>query len=210
MLAAVAGGIALIAILVYAVASQSSSDGTNLTEWQEAEQDASTSLPGVYYPVHPGFDGRYGTSDDRQHFANGVTYPICSADQVTNNEISNPLCYTSNPPVSGPHAVSPMAFKVLENAAPKENLIHNMEHGGVVIWYNTTNQAVIDQLKDITNDSLDRRRLVVMSEYTAMEADTIAVTAWTRVDKFPVSQMDRKRVTDFIEAHNKRFNPEGF
>lgn len=205
----VAGGIAIIGLLVYAVVGQgSSTDG--LTGWQKAEQDASTSLPGVYYPVHPGFDGRYGTADDRQHFANGITYPLCSADQIANNEISNPLCYTSNPPVSGPHAVSPMPFKVLDNPAPKENLIHDMEHGGVVIWYNTSNQDVINQLKDITNSALDRRRLVVMSEYKDMEADTIAVTAWTRIDKFSASQMDRKRVQDFIEAHNKRFNPEGF
>ena len=209
IIAGVLSAVALIAVLVYAVAGQSTtSDG--LTDWQKAEQDASTSLPGVYYPVHPGFDGRYGTQDDRQHFANGITYPICSADQVANNTISNPLCYTSNPPVSGPHAVSPLAFKVLDNAAPKENLIHNMEHGGVVIWYNTSNQDVVNQLKDITNSALDRRRIVVMSEYTGMEADTIAVTSWTRMDKFPVSQMDRKRVQDFIEAHNKRFNPEGF
>jgi hypothetical protein len=103
-----------------------------------------------------------------------------------------------------------MTFKVLENPAPKENLIHNMEHGGVVIWYNTSNQDVIRQLADITNSALDRRRLVVMSQYTEMEPDTIAVTAWTRIDKFTSSEFDRKRVQDFIEAHNKRFNPEGF
>ena len=201
---------AIIALLAYAVLSQGSSDGTSLQSWQKAEQDASTSIPGVYYPVHPGFDNRYGTSDDRQHFANGITYPPCTAEQVASNNVTNPLCYTSNPPTSGPHAGSPMAFKVLDNPAPKENLIHNMEHGGVVVWYNTSNQDVINQLKDITNGALDRRRLVVMSEYTGMEADMIAITSWTRLDKFPVSEMDRERVQNFIETNNKRFNPEGF
>jgi hypothetical protein len=99
---------------------------------------------------------------------------------------------------------------VLENPAPKENLIHNMEHGGVVVWYNTTNQEVIDQLKSITNSALDRRRLVVMSQYSGMEPETVAITSWTRLDKFPVSEFNRNRVNDFIEEHNKRFNPEGF
>jgi len=36
------------------------------------------------------------------------------------------------------------------------------------------------------------------------------VTSWTRLDKFPVSDFNKKRVTDFIEANDKRFNPEGF
>ena len=207
-----AGVVALVVVgaLVYAVTGSTSSSGDSLSGWQKAEQDSSTSLPGTYVPVHPGFDGQYGTQDDRQHFANGVVYPICSQDQVQSSQISNPLCYTSNPPTSGPHAQSPMAFRVLENPAPKENLIHNMEHGGVVIWYNTSNEDVINQLKSITSDSLDRRRLVVMSQYSGMEPDTIAVTAWTRLDKFPVSEFNRNRVTSFIEAHNKRFNPEGF
>ena len=67
-----------------------------------------------------------------------------------------------------------MPFKVLDNPAAKENLVHNMEHGGVVVWFNTDDQVVIDELASIVNDYLDRRRLVVMSQYTEMEPDTIA------------------------------------
>jgi hypothetical protein len=43
-----------------------------------------------------------------------------------------------------------------------------------------------------------------------MEPNTIALTSWTRLDKFPVSEFNRNRVSTFIEEHNKRFNPEGF
>jgi hypothetical protein len=211
MIAAIIGGIAILGLLAYAILGQSSSGSSDsLASWQRAEQDSSTTLPGQYIETHPGFDGRYGTADDRQHFANGLVQPICTQDQIDANEISNPLCYTSNPPTSGPHAQSPMQFRVLENPAPKENLIHNMEHGGIVIWYNTTDADAIKLLSDITNDSLDRRRLVVMSSYSDMEPNTVAITSWTRMDKFSVSELERKRVTDFIEAHNKRFNPEGF
>jgi hypothetical protein len=210
LIGGVIGGIAIIGALIYAVVGVNSGPGDALSEHQRAEQDSNPALPGTYVPVHPGFDGQYGTQDDRQHFANGVAYPICSQEQLQSGQISNPLCYTSNPPTSGPHAVSPSPFRVLENPAPKENLIHNMEHGGVVIWYNTTNQEVVDQLKSITNEALDRRRLVVMSQYGGMELETVAITSWTRVDKFPVSEFNRNRVSNFIEEHNKRFNPEGF
>jgi hypothetical protein len=85
-----------------------------------------------------------------------------------------------------------------------------MEHGAVVVWYNTSNQDVIKQLESITNGAIDRRKLIVMSRYTEMEPETIALTAWTRLDKFPVAEFERKRVQDFIDEHDRRFNPEGF
>ncbi|MGE0059450.1 MAG: DUF3105 domain-containing protein [Dehalococcoidia bacterium] len=207
-------GISVIAVVVLAFLGWSiyniGKGGDAVAAYLEAQRDDDPDLPGKYIPPHPGADGQVETSDDRSHFGTGTVVPICTADQLASGNVSNPLCYTSNPPTSGPHADQPMPFKVLENPAPKENLVHNMEHGGIVIWYNTSNQDVINQLKSITQDNVDRRRFVVMTQYTGMEADTIAVTAWTRMDKFPVSEFDKKRIDDFISEHHKRFNPEGF
>ena len=194
------GAILLIGLIGYAVlARNDTGDGTS--DSRRAEQNADPQLPGVYYQPHP---------VGRAHFGNGVVVPTCTEEQLAAEAVSDPLCYTSNPPASGPHASSPMPFKVLDNPAAKENLVHNMEHGGVVVWFNTDDQVVIDELASIVNDYLDRRRLVVMSQYTEMEPDTIALTAWTRLDKFPVSDFEKKRVTDFIDEHQKRFNPEDF
>ncbi|HLF70816.1 MAG TPA: DUF3105 domain-containing protein [Dehalococcoidia bacterium] len=208
---AIAGGVAIIvALLVYVVTQQNNVDTTS-ADWQKAQLDDSPSLPGVYVAPHPGIDGKLGTSDDRQHFVPGTIIPICTAAQIEAGDISgDSLCYTSNPPTSGPHSSTPMSFKVLDNPGPKENLIHNMEHGGIVVWYNTTDQAVIDQLKKVVQGEIDRRRLVVMTAYSGMEPNTIALTAWTRLDKFSAGELTDKRVETFIDAHNKRFNPEGF
>lgn len=213
-LSATSIGIAAIALftivaLGYVVTQtgQSASD----PGWVKAQEDADPNLPGKFYAVHPGPDGVAGTADDREHFRSGsLDVPICTDAQIAAKQVSKPLCYTSNPPTSGPHADQPMPFKVLDNPAPKENLIHNMEHGGVVIWYNTTDQSVIDKLKGLANDQIDRRRLVVLTAYSGMEANTIAVTSWTRLDKFTVSEFTAKRIEDFINEHHKRFNPEGF
>jgi Protein of unknown function (DUF3105) len=216
------GALVIVGILVYAI-TQANNKDTGPLSWQKAELDSSTNLPGQYIPPHPGADNQLCTNqscvqgmDDRQHVGNGVKIPICTADQIAENKLSDPsygpagVCYNSNPPTSGPHAANPMPFKVLDNPAPKENLVHDMEHGGVVVWYNTDDQNVIKQLSDIVNDNLDRRRLVVMSQYTEMEPNTIALTAWTRLDKFSAGDFSKKRVQDFISEHNKRFNPEGF
>lgn len=212
---AIIGGLAavgLVAFLIYAVTSAGQDPSTpDESSWNKAQLDDDPKLPGVYYPPHPGADGKLtpGTGDDRTHYKNDVIIPICTQAQLDSGNWSDPLCYQSNPPTSGPHAESPMPFGVLQNPGRKENLIHNMEHGGVVVWYNTDDQSVIDKLKKIVEDETGRRKLVVMSKYTDMEPNTIAITAWTRLDKFSVSDFTEKRVVDFIEEHSRRFNPEG-
>lgn len=207
-IAAICGLVVLF--LIYAVIQVGQGDSAKDPGWLTAQRNDDPDLPGKYFPPHPGADGKIDTGDDRSHFATGTIVPICTAEQIAANQISSPLCYTSNPPASGPHADQPMPFRVLDNPAPKENLLHSMEHGGVIVWYNTTNQDVINQLKGIVQDQVDRRRFVALTQYPGMEADTIAVTSWTRLEKFPVSQYDKKRIEDFISEHHKRFNPEGF
>jgi hypothetical protein len=197
--------VALLGYLVYQTTRDPGPPG-----WQTAQMNDSADLPGTYFPPHPGLDGSPATGDERQHLQSGSVVPICTAEQIAANTISNPLCYTSNPPTSGPHAGVVAAFQVYENPVPKENLIHSMEHGGVIVWYNTTNQDAINRLKSVVEGELDRGRLVVMSAYNEMEPETIAVTSWTRLDKFPVGSLDDNRVRDFIRTHQRRFNPEGF
>ncbi len=172
------------------------------------EFNADAKLPGVYVQPNPGLDGKLLTSDDFSHLGNGIRYPLCSDADIAANHIAG--CYNSNPPTSGPHAAAPAAFKVYDFAVPKENLVHNMEHGGVVIWYSTTNTRAIALLTQIAGDALAAGKLVVMSPYPDMEADSIALTSWTRLDKFRSADLTPQRVQDFIAANEKRFNPEGF
>ena len=211
------GVLVLIGVLAWAVLQASESPDTGPLDWQKAMLNEDPKIPGTYVPPHPGPDGRVckdqscvGGMDDREHIGAGVKIPICTDEQIASNQISDPLCYNSNPPTSGPHAGNPTQLKVLENPAAKENLIHTMEHGAVVIWYSTDNQDVIKQLESIANDAIDRRKFVVMSKYTEMEPDTVALTSWTRLDKFKSSDFNHKRVQDFISENDRRFNPEGF
>ncbi len=209
----------IVGVVIWVAYQSLSSSGGGDPGWLKAELDSSPSIPGEYIKPNPGPDGKFGTDDDRQHLASTVTVPICSADAMAldaaiadvyadRKDVAN--CYNSNPPTSGPHDASPMPFKVLDNPARKENLLHNMEHGGIVIWYNTSDQAVIKELADLTNRNLDQRKLVVMSQYTDMESDTVAVTSWTRLLKFKANEVDTKQIQNFINKNEKRFNPEGF
>lgn len=208
-LAIIAGGVAIIAILAYAV-WQTGQSGSGLSASREAELNDDPNLPGLYVAPHPGPDGIPGTSDDRRHVNAGVVIPICSEEQLEAENFSDPVCYHSNPPTSGPHSTTPQGFTNLEHPAPKENIVHSMEHGGVYIWYNTDDQEVIDRIHRIVDNNTDRRRFVGSTIYEDMEDDYIAVTAWTRLDKFHISELDEDRIQEFINEHHKRFNPEGF
>ncbi len=181
-------------------------------EWPNMQADANPSLPGVYVPPHPGVDGILlnGSNDDRAHIGNETSIPICTAEQIASNSISSPLCYPSNPPTSGPHAASAAPFRVFTQPVAKEFLVHSMEHGGVVIWYNSNDPTVIQTLAALTDANISRGKQVVLSPYSGMEANTIAVTSWTRIDKFTASPVDTARIQRFINTHERRFNPEGF
>ena len=206
----VVGAIGAFAVLFLVYGVSQTGQTAEDPGWLQAQRNDDPELPGQYYPPHPGADGAVETGDDKSHFGSGTTVPICTEEQVVAGQIGNPICYTSNPPTSGPHADQPMPFRVLQNPAPKENLLHSMEHGGVVVYYNTNNQGIVDELKDLVGDFIDRRRQVTLTSYPSMEAETIAITAWTRLDKFPVSEYENDRVRSFIEEHHKRYNPEGF
>jgi hypothetical protein len=215
MIVGIGGAFVIIAFVAYAAIQASKGQDSGPTSWQKAMQNDDPKIPGTYIPPHPGADGKLCTDatcvqgmDDRLHIAPII--PICDQKALDAKNYSNPLCYNSNPPTSGPHGQNPAPFRVLTSPAPKEALVHNMEHGGVVVWYNTTNQKMIKQLTDVVSAELGRQRLVVMSPYTEMEPETIALTSWTRLDKFAVKDFADERVQRFIARNSRRFNPEGF
>ncbi len=125
--------------------------------------------------------------------------------------------YNSNPPTSGPHAPAAAPWGVSQAPLPKEVPIHNMEHGGVVVWYNCAggphplDEAACRQLRDnltaIVTQALAQGKEVLMTPYADM-AHRIALTAWQHLDAF--DDLDGARVQAFIASFERRFNPENF
>ena len=114
--------------------------------------------------------------------------------------------YNSDPPTSGVHGPA-VDWAVHDNAVPKESAVHNMEHGGVVIWYNCNGGpaplggAECTQLRrDLTAEAtaaLQQSKRVLMTPYPAME-HRIALTSWQILDAF--DEFDAQRVQAFIDT----------
>lgn len=138
--------------------------------------------------------------DNRSHFPLG---------QVYNS-------YDSNPPTSGPHAAQFANWGISDVAIPKEEAVHNMEHGGVVVWYNCNAQPVLstddctqlkNQLGSVVSAAAGGGAHVLMTPYPDMDHH-IALTAWGFLATFDT--FDQAHVKAFIDAFQCNFDPEHF
>ena len=110
--------------------------------------------------------------------------------------------YNSIPPTSGPHWEVNWAncgFYDEESKAPDEQIVHNLEHGQIVISHNLISQTEIDALKDISKDLLNRRSWLIVRPYSSLQSGEIAITAWGWMDKF--AEVNSSRIQSFYDAH---------
>lgn len=160
------------------------------------EADTSVSVPGEYFP-----------SQGNRHLANGERF----------------TGYNTNPPTSGPHWIGgavyqtpagqlvsvPPAWGVYDEELPKESLVHAMEHGGVVVWYNDRagcGPSCSSALRQLVLRYVGRGRHVILVPYHGMSA-AVALTAWTRLEL--LSTADVRAIQAFVAAHDRRYDPEG-
>lgn len=106
--------------------------------------------------------------------------------------------YNSNPPTSGPHYGNIARAGSYDYELPDPLLLHNMEDGYVVLWYQMgdaeTNNARISELEEVSRGY----RRVVIAPRENLDT-TYALTAWTRIDKFDT--FDAERIRAFLQAY---------
>jgi Protein of unknown function (DUF3105) len=91
------------------------------------------------------------------------------------NSPDAPVDYDSFPPSSGPHYASPAPWGIYPDSIKQTILVHNLEHGGIVIQYGTgVSQSDVQKLQSFYQD--DPYGLVV-APYKKL-GNKIAATAW--------------------------------
>lgn len=209
----VVGVAAIAGLIAYLFWQQGKPAGTSFASAAEVEKDPGPDLPGEYVDLPEIYQDERGLAS----YGSDGSVPN-TADHVT-RDVDYEADGNTDPPAGGPHWGSggcpdnpadaprfcgPAPWGVYREPWPTETLVHNMEHGGMVVWYNTTDQDVIDDIESFARDLFP----VVVAPYPDMEEETIALTVWTRIDKFPVSEYSRDRLETFEDELNCRFNPE--
>ncbi|HET7379702.1 MAG TPA: DUF3105 domain-containing protein [Gaiellales bacterium] len=103
--------------------------------------------------------------------------------------------YNSDPPTSGPHLPYIAPWGIHTRPIPPELQVHNLEDGGVLVQYNCECADLVEKLRAIVRN-YDKQ--VILAPYPSMKS-RIALTAWTRLDRFDA--YDAKRIVRFIEAY---------
>ena len=111
--------------------------------------------------------------------------------------------YNSDPPTSGPHLPYIAPWGIHTRPIPNELQVHNLEDGGVMVQYNCECPELVEKLRNIVR-KYDKQ--VILAPYPTMKS-RIALTAWTRLEKF--DEFDEKRIVRFIDSyrgidHHKR------
>jgi hypothetical protein len=84
--------------------------------------------------------------------------------------------YNTSPPSNGNHYYSPATWGFYASAANPIQVVHNEEHGGVIIWWgDKVPQATVDKLHDFYSSSPNG---MLGTPYPKL-GKKIALTAWT-------------------------------
>ncbi|MEE9247146.1 MAG: DUF3105 domain-containing protein [Dehalococcoidia bacterium] len=110
--------------------------------------------------------------------------------------------YRSDPPVSGPHwsdANAPIPWGVYPQPIPDEVLIHNLEHGGIVIHYRSSADPVIrQQLEEFVQNQPGGTEGFILAPRNNLPA-TITMSGWEYY--LPLFQINEPLMRNFISAH---------
>jgi hypothetical protein len=96
---------------------------------------------------------------------------------LTPAHIQNPdqkVKYNSFPPSSGPHYQSPAPWNIYPDPVQQTILVHNLEHGGIILQYGKVGQAVVSKIQSFYQG--DPYGLVV-APYPKL-GTKIAASAW--------------------------------
>lgn len=106
--------------------------------------------------------------------------------------------YETNPPTSGPHRLQPAPWGSYREAPERETLVHNMEHGGIVIFYKDLADEQIDELDEFADSHVDG----VISVPDDQIDKPVAMASWRHSQQ--CDELNTKAIEGFIrERCNK-------
>jgi hypothetical protein len=108
--------------------------------------------------------------------------------------------YNSDPPTSGWHTPDLAAWGTYVEPQPDQRLVHNMEDGGVILWYEhgtpEENEAHVAALQEVVEGRYSR---FVIAPREGMPT-TYALTAWQRLQRFDAIDAVAKQA--FLAAYH--------
>lgn len=112
------------------------------------------------------------------------------------------ISYKTSPPTSGPH--SEQTYRAGFYALPlrPEVLVHNLEHGNIVIYYSRPiSEPILNKLRALANQYPGAWDGVLVVPWNDSQYPII-LTAWTRRQR--LKKYDEQAITLFLDAYRGR------
>lgn len=116
-----------------------------------------------------------------------------------------PIAYPQSPPVGGAHWGTPAPWGISSQPIADERVVHNLEHGGVVVSQNGMSDADLGRLRALLASYPKDRYSevkVVVRPYDRIPAGAIVLTAWSWTET--LGAYDEGMIREFLDAHLNR------
>ncbi|HVW34393.1 MAG TPA: DUF3105 domain-containing protein [Acidimicrobiia bacterium] len=117
--------------------------------------------------------------------------------------------YTVDPPSGGDHdpVPAPAGFYATTDVPSDGHLVHSLEHGFVIVWYQpaSTSEPTLDALRTLAR----KHRWVLVAPRPSMPA-ALAATAWHRRLLCPPGDATSGPIGDFVTAFRNQGPEKGF
>jgi Protein of unknown function (DUF3105) len=105
----------------------------------------------------------------------GYTYVTAKSEGNQHVRDGQTVKYKTFPPMSGNHYDTPAVWNAYDQPLEQERLVHNLEHGGIVIQYgDEVPQSTVDELREFY---LDDPNGLILAPLPRLN-DKIVLTAW--------------------------------
>jgi hypothetical protein len=119
--------------------------------------------------------------------------------------------WNSTPPTSGDHLGSPISGGVYDSEQDERAIVHNLEHGYVVIQYKGIPEDQVTQLREFVRDRSGDK--LVLAPWSGLQSDGVALTAWRNLETMQRVNLDvvKAFVNDYmVPGGAKSKAPEPF
>lgn len=119
----------------------------------------------------------------------------------------NSVDYNTLPATSGDHWATPTACGFYEDGVADEIIVHNLEHGNIVVSYNLATESQVDELQQAIDDIGLANIWGVTRFDSRIPEGQVAVAAWGVLDT--MAGVDQERLGNFFETYAGNLGPEG-
>ena len=114
--------------------------------------------------------------------------------------------YETSPPTSGDHWETPSDHGFYPDVIPEESLVHNLEHGQIVIWYDPDATAEtkddLEAFAESANEGEPTGPVIAAPYADVPEGKSFVLTAWTASQACSAYSLDA--INGFRETYQGR------